>query len=140
MQTPSDVLSRYRVVAVVGLSANPARPSHGVAHYLQEHGYHVIPVNPSYAGSRILGEICYPTLAEASAVLARGGEKIEIVDCFRQAEAIEPIVQEAIAIGARCVWMQLGVINEKAAELARKNGMEVVMDRCIKIEHQAMGQ
>lgn len=138
MQSISDVLSHYRIIAVVGLSANPERPSHGVARYLQAHGFQIIPVNPAHAGTPILGEPCHATLAEASAALAEHGQQIEIVDCFRNSKAIEAIVHDAIAIKAKCIWMQLGVVNEAAAELARKNGLEVVMDRCIKIEHQRL--
>ncbi|MGV3743499.1 MAG: CoA-binding protein [Burkholderiaceae bacterium] len=137
MPSIQDMLSRYRCIAVVGLSSNPDRPSHGVAHYLQAHGYRIIPVNPAYAGKDILGERCYATLAEASAALTEK-EQIEIVDCFRKSEAIEPIVRDAMAIGAKCIWMQLGVVNEQAAAMAREAGLEVIMDKCIKIEHQAL--
>jgi uncharacterized protein len=132
-----DVLSRYRCIAVVGLSANPHRPSHGVARYMQTQGYRIIPVNPAYAEGEILGERFYASLVEANAALA-DSVYIEIVDCFRKSEAIEPIVREAIAIGAKCIWMQLGVINEEAAAMARDAGLEVVMDRCIKIEHHGL--
>jgi uncharacterized protein len=137
MSSMLDVLSRYRCIAVVGLSANPDRPSHGVARYMQTQGYRIIPVNPACAGTEILGERCYASLAEANAALG-DSMHIEIVDCFRKSEAIEPIVREAIAIGAKCIWMQLGVINEEAAALARDAGLEAVMDRCIKIEHQGL--
>lgn len=129
------MLSAYRCIAVVGLSAHPDRPSYGVARYMQAHGYRIIPVNPAYAGTDILGERCYTTLAEANTALADSA-RIEIVDCFRKSEAIEPVVRDAIAIGAKCVWMQLGVVNENAAALARKAGLAVVMGKCIKIEHQ----
>ncbi|MDQ9169504.1 CoA-binding protein [Oxalobacteraceae bacterium R-40] len=140
MSSIPELLSRYRTIAVVGLSASPERPSHGVAKYLQAHGYRIVPVNPSYTGTLILGEPCFPTLAEASEALQASGEKIEIVDCFRKATEVAPIVRDAIAIGAKCVWMQLGVVNEQAAAAARNAGLEVVMDRCIKIEHQATPQ
>jgi uncharacterized protein len=137
MSTIPELLSRSHTIAIVGLSANPDRPSHGVAKYLQAHGYRIVPVNPSYAGTRILGEHCFATLAEASQTLQANGVKTEIVDCFRKASELEPVVRDAIAIGAKCVWMQLGVVNEQAATVAREAGLEVVMDRCIKIEHQA---
>jgi predicted CoA-binding protein len=129
------VLADCRTIAVVGLSNNPQRPSHGVARYMQANGYRIIPVNPTYAGTHILGEHCYPTLTQAKATLAQEGVAIDLVDCFRRSEYIMPIVEEAIAIGARSVWMQLGIINEGAAIKARAAGLTVVMDLCIKIEH-----
>lgn len=125
------VLKDSKTIAVVGLSSRPERPSHGVAEYLQGHGYRIVPVNPTYAGTHILGEACYATLGEAVRAVGR----IDIVDCFRKSEGIMPVAAEAIAIGARCLWMQLGVVNEDAANKARAAGMLVVMDRCIKIEH-----
>ena len=129
------LLKLSRTIAVVGLSEKTSRPSHEVARYLQEKGYRVIPVNPTYAGTHILGEYCYESLRAAAAALGKENVKIDIVDCFRKSEAIPPIADEAIVIGTRCLWMQLGVINEEAAAKARANGIEVVMDRCIKIEH-----
>ncbi len=129
------VLADSRTIAVVGLSANSARPSHEVAHYMQQHGYRIVPVNPTYAGEQILGELCYATLTDAVTALARDNIKIDIVNCFRKSEAIEPIADEAIAVGARCLWTQLDVINERAAAKARDAGLAVVMDRCLKIEH-----
>jgi len=111
---------------VVGLSANWWRPSYFVAKYLQEHGYRVIPVNPAY--TEVLGEKCYATLADVP-------EKIDMVDCFRKSAEIPALAEEAIAVGAKCLWMQLGVINPEAAERARQAGLDVVMDRCVKIEH-----
>lgn len=130
-----DILATSRTIAVVGLSAKSERPSHEVAHYLQRHGYRIVPVNPTYAGTRILGEPCYATLHEAVAAIATDGARIDIVDCFRKSEHIMPVVDEAIAIGARCVWMQLGVVNDAAAAKAQAAGLAVVMDKCIKIEH-----
>lgn len=124
------------VIAVVGLSAKPNRPSHEVASYLQLNGYRIIPVNPTYAGTHILGELCHATLIEAAEALVAEGRTVAIVDCFRKSSEIGPIVDEAITIHAPCVWMQLGVINQDAAERARAAGMRVIMDRCIKIEHQ----
>lgn len=129
----SAILKDSKTIAVVGLSAHPERPSHGVAEYLQEQGYRVVPVNPSYAGTHILGELCYATLSEA----ARAVGEIDIVDCFRKSDSILPIAEEAIAVGARCLWMQLGVVNDDAARKAGAAGMLVVADRCIKIEHMA---
>jgi predicted CoA-binding protein len=129
-----QLLSAARTVAVVGLSIRPERASHQVASYLQQHGHRIIPINPTYAGQSILGEHCYATLTQAS----KEHGVIDIVDCFRKSEDILPIAEEAVAIGARCLWMQLGIVNEDAARLALKAGMMVVMDRCLKIEHQAL--
>jgi uncharacterized protein len=123
------LLQQSRRIAVVGLSYDWNRPSHFVAKYLIEHGYTMIPVNPKYR--EVLGRTCYPDLASAH----RAQAPIDLVDCFRRASDIEPIAREAIAIGARCLWMQLGVVNEAAAALARAAGLDVVMDRCVKIEH-----
>ena len=128
-----DALLRdAKTIAVVGLSAKPERASYQVAAYLQQHGYRVIAVNPSQNGAIILGEVCYATLQDA---VAATGLKIDIVDCFRKSEDIAPIVEDAIAIGAACVWMQLDIYNELAATCARDAGLQVVMDKCIKIEH-----
>ena len=129
----AELLSAARTIAVVGLSIRPERASHQVAAYLQQHGHRIIPINPTYAGQSILGEHCYATLTLA----AREHGVIDVVDCFRKPEDILPIAEEAAAIGARCLWMQLGIVNEAAAQIARKAGMMVVMDRCLKIEHQA---
>ncbi len=120
------VLRENRVIAVVGLSANWYRPSFFAAKYMIEHGYTVIPVNPAY--EEVLGQKCYPSLREVP-------RKVDIVDCFRRAEDIPAIAEEAIAIGARVLWLQLGVINPEAARQAEAAGLEVVMDRCVKIEH-----
>ncbi|TRZ65255.1 MAG: CoA-binding protein [Rhodocyclaceae bacterium] len=120
------ILIDNRVIAVVGLSANWNRPSYFAAKYMLEHGYTIIPVNP---GQReILGLKCYASLAEIPG-------KVDIVDCFRKAADIPPLVEEAIAIGAKVLWLQLGVINPEAAQRASAAGLEVVMDRCVKIEH-----
>ncbi len=126
INTLRRILRQSRTIAVVGLSANWYRPSFFAAKYMQEHGYKVIPVNPSYP--QILGETCYASLKDIP-------EQIDIVDCFRKSADIEPIAAEAIAIGAKVLWMQIGVTNEKAADQARKAGLEVVQDRCVKIEH-----
>jgi uncharacterized protein len=120
------ILEKYRRIAMVGLSANPYRPSHFAAMYLLAEGYDVIPVNPRE--KEILGKVCYPSIAAIP-----GG--IEVVDIFREPSAVPQLVDEAIAVGAKVVWMQLGVIHEEAAEKARAAGLEVVMDRCMKIEH-----
>lgn len=116
----------YRTVAVVGISEDPMRPSHSVATFLMEHGYNIIPVNPKLTEWE--GEKCYPDLMSIPM-------KVEIVDIFRRSEAIPPIVDEAIAIKAKIVWMQEGIINEEAASKARAAGIEVVMDKCLKKEY-----
>ncbi len=120
------ILRENRTIAVVGLSANWYRPSFFAAKYMQEHGYRIIPVNPQY--EEVLGEKCYKSLREIPG-------KVDIVDCFQKTERILPLAEEAIAIGARVLWQQIGVVNEAAAELAAAAGLDVVMDRCVKIEH-----
>ena len=120
------ILERYRRIGMVGLSSNPFRPSHFAALYLLAEGYDVIPVNPRE--SDVLGRQSYPSLSAIP-----GG--VEVVDIFRESAAVPPIVDEAIAIGANVIWMQLGVVNDEAAARARAAGLEVVMDRCMKIEH-----
>ena len=120
------ILKENRNIAVVGLSAKWHRPSYFAAKYLADHGYNVIPVNPAY--EEVLGRPCYPSLEAIP-------EPVDVVDCFRRAEDIPPLVDSAVNIGARVLWMQLGVIHEEAAETARAAGLEVVMDRCMKIEH-----
>jgi predicted CoA-binding protein len=122
------LLDDSRRIAVVGISAEWHRPSYFVGKYLLEHGYTMIPVNPKYR--EVLGQPCYPSLTAARAAGA-----IDIVDCFRKAEDIGPLAEEAIAIGAKALWMQLGIVNHAAAEKAREAGLDVVMDRCVKIEH-----
>jgi uncharacterized protein len=124
-----EILRRYKRIAMVGLSSNPFRPSHFAAIYLLAEGYDVIPVNPRE--QEILGRTCYPSL---SAIPGPPGS-VEVVDIFREPQAVPALVEEAIAIGARVIWMQLGVIHEQAAQRAREAGLEVVMDRCMKIEH-----
>ncbi len=120
------ILGENHVIAVVGLSADWHRPSYFAAKYLQEHGYRVIPVNPKYG--EILGEKCYKSLREVP-------EKIDIVDVFRKTQDVMPIAEEAIAIGAKVLWQQLGVKNAAAAAKARAAGLDAVVDRCVKIEH-----
>jgi uncharacterized protein len=124
-------LQQFKHVAVVGLSADQYRPSHFVAIYLQAEGYDIIPINPRYAGQTILGKHVYATLTEAK----QAGETIEIVDVFRKPEEVLPIADEAIAIEANLLWLQLGIRNEEAAQKARDAGLIVVQDRCMKIEH-----
>ncbi|MFL9880026.1 CoA-binding protein [Herbaspirillum rhizosphaerae] len=126
------------IIAVVGLSSRPDRPSYDVSAYMQHHGYRIVAVNPMYAGTQILGEYCYANLQDAAAALAGAGLKIDIVDCFRKSADIPPVVDEAIDIGATCVWMQQGIVNEAAAVKAQRAGLVVIMDRCLKIDH-AMG-
>ena len=120
------ILAEARSIAVVGLSQNWQRPSNFAAKYLQHHGYRIIPVNPAY--SEVLGEKCYASLAQIP-------EPVDVVDCFRRTEEIPPLAAAAIAIGAKVLWLQLGVIHLAAAVQARAAGLTVVMDRCIKIEH-----
>jgi predicted CoA-binding protein len=126
INTLRRILKQSRTIAVVGLSANWWRPSYFAAKYMQEHGYRVIPVNPQY--QEVLGEKCYASLRDIP-------EKVDIVDCFRRSEDIGSIATDAIAMGAKVLWMQLGVINQEAAAKARAAGLDVVMDRCVKIEH-----
>ncbi|MGI8895208.1 MAG: CoA-binding protein [Casimicrobiaceae bacterium] len=115
-----------RTLAVVGLSANWYRPSYFAAKYMQDHGYRIIPVNPNY--DEVLGQRCYPTLAEVP-------EPVDLVDCFRKPDEMVALATEAVAIGAKVLWMQLGIRNGEAATIAGDAGLDVVMDRCVKIEH-----
>ncbi|MBV8031504.1 MAG: CoA-binding protein [Betaproteobacteria bacterium] len=126
INTLRRILRECRVLAVVGLSADWFRPSYFAAKYMMEHGYRIIPVNPRYG--EILGERCYKSLREIP-------EKVDLVDVFRKTEDVPPIADDAIAIGAKVLWQQLGVRNEAAAARAREAGLETVMDRCVKIEH-----
>jgi predicted CoA-binding protein len=127
------ILATCKTIAVVGLSPQWHRPSFFAAKYMQGHGYRIVPVNPS--ATEILGERCYPSVTAAAKELGVQGVGIDMVDCFRKSEDIPPIADEAIAVGAGCLWMQIGVIHEAAAEKARAAGLQVVMDRCVKIEH-----
>ncbi len=126
INTLRRILKENRVLAVVGLSANWHRPSYFAAKYMLEHGYRVIPVNPQYR--EVLGQKCYASLRDIP-------EKVDLVDVFRKTEDVMPVAVDAIAIGARVLWQQLGVKNEAAAALAREAGLASVMDRCVKIEH-----
>ncbi|MEO8675227.1 MAG: CoA-binding protein [Casimicrobiaceae bacterium] len=120
------ILARSRVIAVVGLSANWYRPSYFAAKYMQEHGYRIVPVNPNYA--EVLGAKCYPDIASIVG-------DVDIVDCFRKAEEMPALAREAVDKGAKVLWMQLGIRNAEAARIASEGGLDVVQDRCVKIEH-----
>ena len=126
-----DILTKYKTIAVVGLSSNPARPSYGVTEYMQSAGYHIIPVNPNETD--VLGEPSYASLEEVP-------QKIEIVDIFRCPDQVPPVVDSAIRAGAKVIWMQLGIANEAAAEKARAAGITVVMDACMLVEHKKRRQ
>lgn len=126
IETLRRILGESRVIAMVGLSANWWRPSFFAAKYLQDHGYRIIPVNPNY--EEILGEPCFPTLEDIQ-------EPIDVVDVFQRSAVTPPIAKSAVRINARVLWLQLGVVNMEAASIATQGGLEVVMDRCMKIEH-----
>ena len=130
MATIEEILTRSKVIAVVGLSGREDRPSHTVAKYLQSQGYRIIPVNPRLEGP-VLGEQPYPDLGSVP-------EHIDLVDIFRRAADVPPVVDAAIEVDASAVWMQLGIVNEEAAERARQAGLDVVMDRCTSIEHRLL--
>jgi len=120
------ILQDCRTIAVVGLSADPSRPSHGVAAYMRDRGYRIIPVNPRYP--EILGEKCYPDLRSIP-------EPVDMVDVFRKAADCVPVAEEAVAIGAKALWLQLGIVNDEAKRIGEAAGLTVIMDRCLKIEH-----
>ena len=124
-----EILDNYHRVAIVGASTNPDRDSNKVMRYLSEHGFDVVPVNPTVM--EVIGKTCYPDLGSIPG-------KIEIVDIFRKSEDVGPVVDEAIKIGAKVVWMQEGVHNDEAADRARKAGIVVVMDKCMKKTHQSL--
>ena len=126
-----EILTKYKRIAVVGLSSDPTRPSYGVTEYMQSAGYQIVPVNPNETD--VLGEPSYARLEDVP-------QKIEIVDIFRRAEEVPPVVDAAIRVGATVVWMQLGIANEAAAEKARSAGIVVVMDACLLIEHKKRRQ
>ncbi|WP_267927093.1 CoA-binding protein [Desulfolithobacter dissulfuricans] len=130
VETIRRILKETKTIAVVGLSPKPSRPSHRVALYLQQAGYRIIPVNPGQ--EEILGQRCYPDLLSIP-------DKVDLVDIFRRPEDVFPIVEQAIEIGARTVWMQQGVVNQEAATLAEEAGLTVIMDRCLKIDHNQFG-
>ena len=131
INTLRRILRENHVVAVVGLSADWFRPSYFVAKYLQEHGYRIIPVNPRYAGKNILGERCFAGLREIS-------ERVDVVDVFRKTADVPPVAEDAIAIGAKVVWMQEGIRNDDAARDGEAHGLRVVMDTCIRSAHRRM--
>lgn len=120
------VLSENRVIAIVGLSDKPHRPSYFVGKYLKDHGFTIVPVNPTV--DEILGEKSYASLEDLPM-------QIDMVDCFRRSNQMPDLARSAVAIGAKCLWMQLGVVNEEAKEIANANGLDVIMDRCTKIEY-----
>lgn len=124
-----DILRQTKVIAVVGLSNDPARPSYDVASYMQRQGYRIVPINPQ--AREILGEQAYPDLLSVPF-------DVDMVDIFRRPEAVGPHVDEAIQKGARSIWMQLGIRNEEAAQRARAAGLRVVMDRCVKVDHMQL--
>jgi uncharacterized protein len=126
-----EILTKYKTIAVVGLSSNPARPSYGVTEYMQSAGYQIVPVNPNETD--VLGEPSYACLQDVP-------QKIEIVDVFRRPEEVPPVVDAAIKAGAKVIWMQLGIANEPAAEKARAAGLTVIMDACILVEHKRRRQ
>jgi predicted CoA-binding protein len=125
----TEILRKYRTIAVVGLSSDETRESLGVAAYMQAAGYRIVPVNP--AETEVLGEKAYPTVASIPSTA-------EIVNVFRRPEALPGVVDDAIAVGAKVIWMQEGIVNEEAAVTARAAGLEVVMDSCIRTEHRRM--
>lgn len=139
MRTIEQILRSARTVAVVGLSPKPERASFEVAAYLQSQGYRIVPVNPAYAGQDILGEKTYATLQEAADTLAGNGTRIDVVDCFRKSEDIPPVAKDAIDVRAGALWMQLGIENQVAADLARAAGLDVVMNHCMLVEHSRLG-
>jgi predicted CoA-binding protein len=124
------ILRQSRTIAVVGLSANWYRPSYFAAKYMRDHGYRIIPVNPTY--EEVMGERCFPDLATSKKAATA---PIDIVDCFRKSDEIPPLARDAIAIGAKVLWMQLGIRNDEAARIASEAGLDVVMNRCVKIEY-----
>jgi predicted CoA-binding protein len=126
MDNEKDILKSCQTIAVVGLSGDEYKTSHRVAKYLQEQGYKIIPVNPNE--SEILGETCYPNLAEVA-------EKVDVVDIFRKSEDVPPVVDDAIKVKAGAIWMQEGIVNEVTAKKAREAGIKVVMDKCMLKEH-----
>jgi uncharacterized protein len=132
--TPTDastlqrILRQCHTIAVVGLSADPSRPSFGVARYLQAAGYRIVPVNPRYVGNSILGEPCYASLADIPFA-------VDLVDVFRHSEDVLPVAEQAVDMGARCLWQQLGIANLQADALARAAGLDSVYNRCTQIDH-----
>lgn len=128
-QMLKDILQSTKTIAVVGLSSNPEKDSYQIASYLKEQGYRIIPVNPTT--SEVLGEKAYPDLQSVP-------EKIDVVQVFRKAEDVPPVVEDAIKVGAKVVWMQEGIVNEEAAQKARDAGLQVVMDACMRATHRRL--
>ena len=126
IQSLRRILKENRVIAVVGLSARWYRPSYFAAKYMLDHGYRIIPINPNY--TEILGQKCYPSLEDIP-------EKVDVVDLFQRSEMVPPLVDSAIGIGAKVLWMQLGIEHQEAARKAQQAGLDVVMNKCVKIEH-----
>ncbi len=129
-QTIQAILRESKTIAVVGLSPDPGRPSNGVARYMQAQGYRIVPVNPTQA--EILGETCYASLSDIPF-------PVDVVDVFRRSEFVPPIAEEAVKIGAKALWLQLGVISSEGEETAKRGGLRVVADRCLAIEHERYG-
>ncbi|MBM3759484.1 MAG: CoA-binding protein [Acidobacteria bacterium] len=130
MRTIKEILAESKTIAVVGLSSKPDRPSYGIAKALQQYGYRVIPVNP--VEQEVLGEKSYASLQEIP-------EKVDVVNVFRRAEQTPPIALEAVEIGAKALWLQSGILSEEAEQIASEGGLDVVMDRCIMVEHRKLG-
>jgi len=129
MTVEAEILNNYRRIAVVGLSSEPQRPAYSIARYMKKQGYRIIPVNPSE--TEVLGEKAYPDLSSVP-------EQIEIVNIFRRPEHVPEVVEEAIAVGAKVIWMQEGIAHEDAAKSAEEAGLSVVMDTCIRTEHRRL--
>jgi len=125
------LLQTYHNIAIVGVSANQYRPSHFVAIYMQAEGYNIVPINPTLSGQTLLGKRVYGSLMEAH----EAGEQIDIVDIFRKPEAIPPLAEEAITIGARVVWLQLGIRNDEVGKRVQEAGLVFIQNRCVKMEH-----
>jgi len=128
-ETIRSMLAGSKTIAVIGLSADPAKPSHYVSAYMQQHGYKILPINPSLAGAEVLGEPSYASLAALPV-------KPDLVNVFRVPSLIPGIVDEMIALGLKNLWVQQGIVNREAAERAEQGGIRVVMDRCIMVEHR----
>jgi len=138
MKSIPAILQDATTIAIVGLSDKPDRPSYGVADYLQQAGYRIIPINPRLADKKIFGETVYPDLKAAADALRADGIAIDVVDVFRKAEDVPEVARDAIAVRAGALWMQLGIENQTAADMASAAGLDVVMNHCMKIEHRKL--
>lgn len=138
MKTIPEILQEAKTIAIVGLSDKPERASNEVAHYLQQAGYRIVPVNPVLAGKEVLGEKSYATVQAAADALRADGIAIDVVDVFRKAEDVPDVARDAIAARAGALWMQLGIENQAAADMASAAGLDVVMNHCMKIEHRKL--